>query len=142
MRDKLNDALAKVWQETIEVVGAGRIDTGVHAKQMFAHFLTIRWPLLHLELVINSFVPAYFCSLQSVCISRHEVSQSVRIIILPTHLMNCSICSEKMILLWSSYICSYMTLRQTPTTDRVLSVISIEDSCLNCVISEATSRIL
>ena len=38
VQEKLNDALSKVWQETIEVVGAGRTDTGVHAKQMFAHF--------------------------------------------------------------------------------------------------------
>lgn len=38
VQEKINDALSKVWQETIEVVGAGRTDTGVHAKQMFAHF--------------------------------------------------------------------------------------------------------
>ena len=38
VQEKLNDAFSKVWQETIEVVGAGRTDTGVHAKQMFAHF--------------------------------------------------------------------------------------------------------
>lgn len=38
IQEKLNEALSKVWQETIEVVGAGRTDTGVHAKQMFAHF--------------------------------------------------------------------------------------------------------
>ena len=38
VQEKLNDALSTVWQETIEVVGAGRTDTGVHAKQMFAHF--------------------------------------------------------------------------------------------------------
>lgn len=38
VQEKVNEALSKVWQETIEVVGAGRTDTGVHAKQMFAHF--------------------------------------------------------------------------------------------------------
>ena len=38
VQEKINHALSKVWQETIEVVGAGRTDTGVHAKQMFAHF--------------------------------------------------------------------------------------------------------
>lgn len=38
IQEKLNDAVTKVWGESIEVVGAGRTDTGVHAKQMFAHF--------------------------------------------------------------------------------------------------------
>lgn len=37
---ELNHALSTVLQETIQVTGAGRTDTGVHAKQMFAHFDT------------------------------------------------------------------------------------------------------
>lgn len=35
---RLNEALSKILREEIYVVGAGRTDTGVHAKQMFAHF--------------------------------------------------------------------------------------------------------
>ena len=38
VQEKLNDAVSKVWNQKIEIVGAGRTDTGVHAKQMFAHF--------------------------------------------------------------------------------------------------------
>ena len=38
VQEKLNDALSTIFQEKIEVVGAGRTDSGVHASQMFAHF--------------------------------------------------------------------------------------------------------
>lgn len=35
---ELNKALSTFLQEEINVTGAGRTDTGVHAKQMYAHF--------------------------------------------------------------------------------------------------------
>ncbi|MDB2385252.1 tRNA pseudouridine(38-40) synthase TruA [Polaribacter sp.] len=38
VQEKLNIAISTVLQKKIEVVGAGRTDTGVHASQMFAHF--------------------------------------------------------------------------------------------------------
>ena len=38
VQEKLNWALSTILQQKIEVVGAGRTDTGVHATQMFAHF--------------------------------------------------------------------------------------------------------
>jgi tRNA pseudouridine38-40 synthase len=38
IQEKLNYAVSTILQEKIEVVGAGRTDTGVHASQMFAHF--------------------------------------------------------------------------------------------------------
>jgi tRNA pseudouridine38-40 synthase len=38
VQEKLNDAISLISQEKIQVVGAGRTDTGVHASQMFAHF--------------------------------------------------------------------------------------------------------
>ncbi|MFK8060423.1 MAG: tRNA pseudouridine(38-40) synthase TruA [Polaribacter sp.] len=38
VQEKLNFAVSTILQEKIEVVGAGRTDTGVHASQMFAHF--------------------------------------------------------------------------------------------------------
>lgn len=40
VQEKINNAVSTVLQEKIEVVGAGRTDTGVHASQMFAHFNT------------------------------------------------------------------------------------------------------
>ena len=38
IQEKVNYAVSTILQEKIEVVGAGRTDTGVHASQMFAHF--------------------------------------------------------------------------------------------------------
>ncbi len=38
VQEKLNIAISTIFQEKIEVVGAGRTDAGVHASQMFAHF--------------------------------------------------------------------------------------------------------
>ena len=38
VQEVLNDCLTKLLREEIYVVGAGRTDTGVHAKQLFAHF--------------------------------------------------------------------------------------------------------
>lgn len=38
IQEEINKALTQILQIQIEVVGAGRTDAGVHAKQMFAHF--------------------------------------------------------------------------------------------------------
>lgn len=38
VQEKLNTSLSTIFQQEIQVVGAGRTDTGVHATQMFAHF--------------------------------------------------------------------------------------------------------
>ena len=38
VQEKLNHAVSTIFQKKIEVVGAGRTDTGVHASQMFGHF--------------------------------------------------------------------------------------------------------
>ena len=38
VQEKLNKAVSTIFQLNIEVVGAGRTDTGVHASQMFVHF--------------------------------------------------------------------------------------------------------
>ena len=35
---EINKALSSILNTKIEVTGAGRTDTGVHAKKMFAHF--------------------------------------------------------------------------------------------------------
>lgn len=37
VQQKLNDALHKILRCPIETIGAGRTDTGVHAKQLFVH---------------------------------------------------------------------------------------------------------
>ncbi len=38
VQETLNKALSVLLKKEIDVVGAGRTDTGVHAKQMYAHF--------------------------------------------------------------------------------------------------------
>lgn len=40
VQEVLNSCLSTLLQEQINVVGAGRTDTGVHAKEMYAHFDT------------------------------------------------------------------------------------------------------
>lgn len=38
IQEEINKAISTILQEKVEVVGAGRTDSGVHAEQMFAHF--------------------------------------------------------------------------------------------------------
>ena len=38
VQETLNKALSTLLKTSIDIVGAGRTDTGVHAKQMYAHF--------------------------------------------------------------------------------------------------------
>jgi len=38
VQETLEKALSTLFRESITIIGAGRTDTGVHAKQMFAHF--------------------------------------------------------------------------------------------------------
>lgn len=38
IQGELTNAISKILQEKIDLIGAGRTDTGVHANQMFAHF--------------------------------------------------------------------------------------------------------
>lgn len=58
VQETLTKAIATILKSDIELVGAGRTDSGVHAKQMFAHFdydLEIDIPYLSHKL--NSFLP-------------------------------------------------------------------------------------
>jgi tRNA pseudouridine38-40 synthase len=38
VQEKINDGLSKLLKESINIMGAGRTDAGVHASQMYAHF--------------------------------------------------------------------------------------------------------
>ncbi|MDT0641698.1 tRNA pseudouridine(38-40) synthase TruA [Zunongwangia sp. F363] len=40
VQEKIEQVLSRLLQKKIEIVGAGRTDAGVHAKQLFAHFDT------------------------------------------------------------------------------------------------------
>lgn len=44
MQELVNRALSTVFREPIETTGCGRTDTGVHARQLFAHFDTVQQP--------------------------------------------------------------------------------------------------
>ncbi len=58
VQETLTKAISTILKTQIELVGAGRTDSGVHAKQMFAHFdyeLEIDVPYLTHKL--NSFLP-------------------------------------------------------------------------------------
>lgn len=57
VQEELEKALSTLLREPIKTTGAGRTDTGVHARQMFAHFdteVTLPPDLTHR---LNSFLP-------------------------------------------------------------------------------------
>jgi len=58
IQEELNKCLSVLLQKEIELMGAGRTDTGVHARQMFAHF-DYNLPIDSAKLVykMNSFLP-------------------------------------------------------------------------------------
>ena len=59
VQETLNKALSTLFKTEIDLVGAGRTDTGVHAKQMFAHFdLDFEIDVPHYIHKLNSFLPA------------------------------------------------------------------------------------
>jgi tRNA pseudouridine38-40 synthase len=58
VQEKLNKAVSTIFQEKIEVVGAGRTDTGVHASQMFAHFNLEKDVKGDIPHKLNSLLPA------------------------------------------------------------------------------------
>ncbi|NUY79401.1 tRNA pseudouridine(38-40) synthase TruA [Flavobacterium sp. MAH-1] len=58
VQETINKSLSLLLGETIDVVGAGRTDTGVHASQMFAHFDYEGWfETSQLRHKLNSFLP-------------------------------------------------------------------------------------
>ncbi len=58
VQEVVEKALSTLLRETIAIVGAGRTDAGVHAKQMFAHFDTnTEFIAEDLMYKLNSFLP-------------------------------------------------------------------------------------
>ena len=59
IQEVIEDGLSKLLKQKISVVGAGRTDAGVHAKQMFAHFnaLIKEEHLKDLVFLLNSYFP-------------------------------------------------------------------------------------
>nr|WP_314289982.1 tRNA pseudouridine(38-40) synthase TruA [uncultured Capnocytophaga sp.] len=57
IQEILQKALSTLLREPIEIVGAGRTDSGVHASQMFAHFSTDNTLPERLIQRLNTFLP-------------------------------------------------------------------------------------
>lgn len=58
VQEVLEDAFSKLLREKISLMGAGRTDAGVHAKQMYAHFdFPAIEDLADLEYRLNSLLP-------------------------------------------------------------------------------------
>lgn len=57
VQEELEKALSTILREPIKTTGAGRTDTGVHAKKMFAHFDTSQDLFPQLVHQLNSFLP-------------------------------------------------------------------------------------
>lgn len=57
VQEVVENAISTLLQEEIEIVGAGRTDAGVHAKQLFAHFDVENELPEDLVFRLNSFLP-------------------------------------------------------------------------------------
>ena len=57
VQEVLEKALSTLLSDSISIVGAGRTDAGVHAKQMFAHFDTDKTISDILVFKLNAFLP-------------------------------------------------------------------------------------
>lgn len=57
VQEELEKALSTILRQPIKTTGAGRTDTGVHAKKMFAHFETEQKLDENLVHKLNSFLP-------------------------------------------------------------------------------------
>ena len=57
VQEVLENALSTMLREQIKITGAGRTDTGVHAKKIFAHFDTDKDINENLTYQLNSFLP-------------------------------------------------------------------------------------
>lgn len=58
VQEEMEKALSTILREEIKITGAGRTDTGVHAKKIFAHFDTEQELSQQLAYRLNAFLPA------------------------------------------------------------------------------------
>jgi tRNA pseudouridine38-40 synthase len=61
VQQKMNEALQTLFKKELMITGCGRTDTGVHAKEFYAHvdldFETVRFPQEQLAYKLNSILP-------------------------------------------------------------------------------------
>ena len=58
IQEEIEKALSTILRSEIKITGAGRTDTGVHAKKMFAHFDIEKQLMPDLSYHLNSFLPS------------------------------------------------------------------------------------
>jgi tRNA pseudouridine38-40 synthase len=51
IQQEISDAMARILRHEVDLVGCGRTDTGVHAKDFYAHFDTETMPLAPIDLL-------------------------------------------------------------------------------------------
>ena len=56
VQEKIEEALSTILQEQISIVGSGRTDAGVHAKQQIAHFDHSELDTARLAFKLNSYL--------------------------------------------------------------------------------------
>jgi len=61
VQQTIENAMSIILHEKIDIVGAGRTDTGVHAKKMYAHFDTYQNLDENIIYRLNSFLPKSIC---------------------------------------------------------------------------------
>lgn len=58
IQETLENCFAKIFQQKVDIIGAGRTDTGVHARYLVAHFdLELEIDLDHLVYKLNRMLP-------------------------------------------------------------------------------------
>ena len=74
IQDTIEDALAKLTKTPIQIIGAGRTDTGVHAEGQVANFQTdSQMPVVAFQKGLNAILPRdiVICSATEVCPEFH-----------------------------------------------------------------------
>lgn len=76
VQELLNDALFTVLREPIEATGCGRTDTGVHAREFFAHFDSSSLAIGHFSLVkvtdsLNAILPKTIAVKRIIAVDAH-----------------------------------------------------------------------
>ena len=76
---EISDKLSVLLKGDISLVGCGRTDTGVHAKQFYAHFdfADLEWNFMDLIYKLNSFLSNQYISLRTSSILSSKFSSSV-----------------------------------------------------------------
>lgn len=72
VQEVIESSISKILRTNIDIVGAGRTDSGVHAKQIFAHFdSTSKFEISNLKERLNAFLPDDI-TIQNIVLANNE----------------------------------------------------------------------